>query len=108
MTPQEIADKRLPGPFGLYSYLQHVLIPDTWGRRDNLNPCINDVADGDNCSICWNHAAGREWDTTVVWKQLIWCWGTHYIGAGVFCGDSSADCGDGSFYHRDGLKSKQR
>ena len=28
LTPQEIADQRLPGPFCLYSYLQHVSTPN--------------------------------------------------------------------------------
>ena len=33
LTPQEIADKRLPCPFSLYFYLQHVLTPNTWGEE---------------------------------------------------------------------------
>ena len=51
-TPQQIADKRLPGPFSLYSYLQYVPNPQHLGRRDHLNACISDVADWDNCGIC--------------------------------------------------------
>ena len=33
LTPQEIADQRLPGPFILYSYQQHVLTRNTWGEE---------------------------------------------------------------------------
>ena len=36
LTPQDIADQRLPGPFSLCSYLQHVLTPDTWGDEITL------------------------------------------------------------------------
>ena len=37
LTPQEIADQRLPGPFSLYPYMQHVVTPNT--REENhLNP----------------------------------------------------------------------
>ena len=32
LTPQEIVEQRLPGPFSLYSYLQHVL-SHTWGEK---------------------------------------------------------------------------
>ena len=33
LTPQEIAVQQLLGPFNLYSYLQHVLTPNTWGEE---------------------------------------------------------------------------
>ena len=32
LTPPDIADQKLPGHFSLYSYLHHVLTPNTWGE----------------------------------------------------------------------------
>ena len=77
MTPQEIADKRLPGPFGLYSYLQHVLIPDTWGEEIILTLVSMMWQMGITMVYAETMLQAESGDTTGVWKQLIWCWGTH-------------------------------
>ena len=52
VTPQVIADHRLAGRFSLFSYLHHVLTSQHLGRRDHLNPYINDLVDWDNYGIC--------------------------------------------------------
>ena len=59
LTPQGIADQRCSGPFSLYFYLQHVLIPSIWGEEIIITPVSMIWQIGDKCGICWNLATGE-------------------------------------------------
>ena len=85
LTPQEIADQRLPGPFSLYSYLQHVLTPNTLGEEIILTLVsmmwqigITVVYDENLLHERMRH--NRTLETTDL--VLVYCGGTHYIDAG--------------------------
>ena len=110
LTPHGIEDHRLPGPFRLYSHLQHVLDPNTWGEEIILTLV----------SMMWQTGITVVYAETLLQKRvrhsrylemtdlvLVYC-GIHttLVKVSVFHGDISSYHRDESFFTTEMVKVK--